>query len=39
MLETGCRQLDFYKWREKYGGMQMSDINCLKELDAENRKL
>ncbi|OCG17361.1 transposase [Gilliamella sp. WF3-4] len=29
----------FYKWREKYGGMEISDIKRLKELEAENRKL
>ncbi|OCG42263.1 transposase [Gilliamella sp. Fer1-1] len=39
-----CRQYGmgnstFYKWREKYGGMEMSDIKRLKELEAENRKL
>ncbi|WP_420917655.1 transposase [Snodgrassella communis] len=29
----------FYKWREKYGGMETSDIKRLKELEAENSKL
>ena len=29
----------FYKWRDKYGGMQSSDIKRLKQLEAENRKL
>ena len=29
----------FYKWREKYGGMETSYIKRLKELEAENRKL
>ena len=29
----------FYKWRDKYGGMQSSDIKRLKHLEAENRKL
>jgi putative transposase len=29
----------FYKWREKYGGIETSDIKRLKELEAENRKL
>ncbi|WP_294966359.1 transposase [uncultured Gilliamella sp.] len=29
----------FYKWREKYGGMDTSDIKRLKELEAENRKI
>ncbi|OCG56699.1 transposase [Gilliamella sp. Fer4-1] len=39
-----CRTYDmgnstFYKWREKYSGMETSDIKRLKELEAENRKL
>lgn len=29
----------FYKWREKYGGMEASDIRLLKELQEENRRL
>lgn len=29
----------FYIWREKYGGMQSSDIKYLKQLEAENHKL
>lgn len=39
-----CRKYDignstFYKWREKYGGMEASDIKLLKELQEENRRL
>lgn len=35
-----CRKYDignstFYKWREKYGGMEASDIKLLKELQEE----
>ena len=30
---------NFYKWLDKYGGMQSSDIKHLKQLEAENRKL
>jgi putative transposase len=33
-----CRST-FYKWREKYSGMETSDIKRLKDLEAENRKL
>ncbi len=29
----------FYKWREKYGGMEVSDVKRLKELEEENRRL
>ena len=35
----GIGNSTFYKWREKYGGMETSDIKRLKELEAENRKL
>ena len=35
----GMGNSTFYKWREKYGGMESSDIKRLKELEAENRKL
>jgi len=29
----------FYKWRAKYGGMEVSDAKRLKELEDENRRL
>jgi len=29
----------FDKWRQKYGGMEASDVRRLKELEEENRKL
>ena len=35
----GIGNSTFYKWREKYGGMETSDIKRLKELEAENCKL
>ncbi|NUF49179.1 transposase [Gilliamella sp. ESL0250] len=35
----GMGNSTFYKWREKYGGMETSDIKRLKGLEAENRKL
>ena len=35
----GIGNSTFYKWREKYGGMETSDIKRLKQLEAENRKL
>jgi putative transposase len=28
-----------YRWRRKYGGMEVSDARRLKELEEENRKL
>jgi putative transposase len=35
----GIGNSTFYQWREKYGGMEISDSKRLKELEAENRKL
>ena len=35
----GVANSTFYKWREKYGGMEASDVRRLKELEEENRKL
>lgn len=29
----------FYKWRSKYGGMALSDLKRMKELELENGKL
>lgn len=29
----------FYKWKEQYGGLNVSDVKRLKQLEAENRKL
>jgi len=29
----------FYAWRKKYGGMEVSHLKRLKELEDENRKL
>lgn len=39
-----CRKHDvsdakFYKWRSKFGGMEVSDARKLKGLEDENRKL
>lgn len=39
-----CRQYEiskntYYKWKQKYGGMEVSDIKKMKELEVENAKL
>lgn len=39
-----CRELNittaaFYKWRQRYGGMEISELKKVKELEAENSKL
>jgi len=37
--EHGMSSAAFYKWRSKYGGMDASLMNKMKELEAENRQL
>ena len=37
--EHGVAPSTFYKWREKYGGMESSDVKRLKALEEENRRL
>jgi putative transposase len=39
-----CRQHNiseqtFYRWRDKYGGMEVADARRLKDLETENAKL
>lgn len=35
----GISDATFYKWRSKFGGMEVSDAKRLKGLEDENRKL
>lgn len=35
----GVTEQTFYRWRQKYGGMQVSDARRLKQLEEENRRL
>jgi putative transposase len=37
--EHGISNATFYKWRAKYGGMDVSMMSRLKELEAENSRL
>ena len=37
--EHGMSSATFYKWRSKYGGMDVSMMSRLKELEDENRRL
>lgn len=37
--EHGMSSASFYKWRAKYGGMDISLMRRLKELEAENKRL
>lgn len=35
----GISQNTFYRWKSKYGGMELSDMKRLKQLEDENTKL
>jgi len=35
----GISDATFYKWRSRYGGMEVSDAKRLKALEDENRRL
>lgn len=35
----GITETTFYRWRTKYGGMQVSEARRLKQLEAENARL
>jgi len=37
--ELSINKGTFYNWRKKYGGMEVSHLKRLKELEEENRKL
>jgi putative transposase len=35
----GISQSTLYKWRSKYGGMDVSELRRMRELEEENRRL
>ena len=35
----GFSEATFYKWRSKFGGMEVADAKRLRDLEAENAKL
>ena len=35
----GITEQTFYRWRSKYGGLQVNETKRLKELEDENRRL
>jgi putative transposase len=37
--QHGITETTFYRWRHKYGGLQLSDAKRLKALEDENRRL
>jgi putative transposase len=37
--ELGISTVTFYKWRQKYGGLEVAELKKMKELEEENSKL
>jgi putative transposase len=37
--EHGVGESTFYKWKSKYGGLEVSEARRLKQLEEENAKL
>ncbi len=37
--EHGVSEATYYKWKNKYAGMEVSDLKRLKDLEEENRRL
>ena len=37
--KLGIAQQTFYNWKKKYGGLGVSELRRLKQLEEENRKL
>jgi putative transposase len=37
--ELGITAASFYKWRQRYGGLEVNELKKMKELEAENSRL
>lgn len=37
--EIGVTETTFYRWKSKYGGLEVSDAKKMRSLEEENRKL
>jgi len=37
--QHGVGQSTFFKWKSKYGGLEVSELKRIKDLEEENRKL
>ena len=39
LRKMGISEQTFYRWKSKYGGMEVSDAKKLRQLEEENRRL
>ena len=37
--KMGISEPTFYRWKQKFDGMGVGEVRCLKQLEEENRKL
>jgi putative transposase len=37
--EVGISDATFYKWKSKYGGMEVKDVKRMKDIEEENARL
>jgi putative transposase len=37
--KMGISEMTFYRWKRKYGGLGVSDLRRLRQLEEENRRL
>jgi len=37
--EAGIAETTYYRWRTKYGGMEVNEARRLKQVEEENRRL
>ena len=37
--KNGISDATYYKWKSKYGGLEVSDVRRMRELEVENSKL
>lgn len=37
--QLGVTDAPYYRWRPKCGGLKVDQVNCMKELKAENARL
>lgn len=38
-MELGITTASFYKWRQRYGGLEVNEVRKMKELQEENARL
>lgn len=37
--QKGFNKGTFYKWKKRFGSMQVAEVKCLRELESENARL